>query len=189
MNEDLTKLPDNLPQPDDDGESDHLVGMIIPNISLTSTKGEIDLSEINTQYLILYFFPMMSTPEKRLPSGWNDIPGARGCTPQNITINDHLEDLQKYDSKIYGISTQPINELKELSLLRKLSQPLISDNSLKFQEKLQIPTFYAENKTMYKRLTLIVEDSKIVKVFYPVFPPNKHIFEILEWFENNSKNQ
>ena len=189
MNEDLTKLPDNLPQPDDDGKSDHLVGMTIPHIILTSTKGEIDLSKINTQYLVLYFFPMMSAPEKSLPSGWNDIPGARGCTPQNITINDHLEDLQKYDSKIFGISTQPIDELIELSLLRKLSQLLISDNSLKFQEKLQIPTFNVENKTMYKRLTMIVKDSKIIKVFYPVFPSNKHVFEILEWFENNSKNQ
>ena len=189
MNKDLTKLPDNLPQPNDDGESNHLLGMTIPNIILTSTKGEMNLCKINTQYLILYFFPMMSAPEKSLPSGWNDIPGARGCTPQNITINDNLDDLQKYDSWICGISTQPIDELTELSLLRKLSQPLISDSSLKFQEKLQMPTFHVENKTMYKRLTLIVKDSRIVKVFYPVFPPNKHIFEILEWFENNSKNQ
>jgi len=189
MNEDLTKLPDNLPQPDDDGKSDHLVGMTIPQIILTSTKGEIDLSKINTQYLVLYFFPMMSAPEKSLPLGWNDIPGARGCTPQNITINDHLEDLQKYDSEIFGISTQPIDELTELSSLRKLSQLLISDNSLKFQEKLQIPTFNVKNKTMYKRLTIIVKNSKIIKVFYPVFLSNKHIFEILEWFENNSKNQ
>jgi len=186
MNKDLTKLPDNLPQPDDDGKSDHLVGIIIPSITLTSTEGMIDISKINTQYTVLYFFPMMAVPEKTLSSGWNDIPGARGCTPQNITINDHLVDLQKYDSGICGISTQSIDELTELSLLRKFSQPLISDSSLKFQEKMQIPTFHVENKIMYKRLTLIVKNSKIVKVFYPVFPPDKHIFEILEWFETNS---
>lgn len=189
MNEDLTKLPDNLPQPDDDGKSDHLIGITIPSITLTSTKGARDICKSNTKYLILYFFPMMSAPEKRLPSGWNDIPGARGCTPQNITINDHLDDLQKYDSEICGISTQSIEELTELSLLGKLFQPLISDSSLKFQEKLQMPTFHVENKTMYRRLTLIIQESKIIKVFYPVFPPDKHIFEILEWFEKNSKNQ
>ena len=186
MNKDLTKLPDNLPQPDDDGKSDHLDGITIPRIILTSTKGGMDLSKINTQYMVLYFFPMMSVPEKTLPSGWNDIPGARGCTPQNITINEHIKDLQKYDVRVYGISTQSIDELTELSLLRKFSQPLISDTSLKFQEKLHIPTFQVENKKMYKRLTLIVKNSKIVKVFYPVFPPDKHIFEILEWFETNS---
>ena len=186
MNEDLTILPDNLPKPDDDGKSNHLVGMTIPNITLASTKGEIDLSKINTQHMVLCFFPIMSTPEKALPLGWNDIPGARGCTTQNITINEHSKDLQKYDVSVCGISTQAIDELTELSLLRKFSQPLISDTSLKFQEKLQIPTFDVENKTMYKRLTLIVKDSKIIKVFYPIFPPDKHIFEILEWFETNS---
>ena len=185
MNKDLTKLPNNLPQPDDDGKSDHLVGITIPSIILTSTKGEMDISKINTQYMVLYFFPMMSIPEKSLPLGWNNIPGARGCTPQNITINDHTKNLQKYDAGICGISTQSIDELTELSLLRKFSQPLISDSGLKFQEKLQIPTFCVEDKTMYKRLTLIVKNSKIVKVFYPVFPPDKHIFEILEWLESN----
>jgi len=186
MNEDFTKLPDNLPQPDNNGTSDHLLGIIIPSIILPSTKGKMDLSKINTQYVILYFFPMMSVPEKTLPSGWNDIPGARGCTPQNIIINEHIKDLQKYDALIFGISTQPIDELVKLSVLRKFAQPLISDSSLKFQEQLNIPTFQVGNDTMYKRLTLIVKDSKIVKAFYPIFPPDKHIFEIIEWLKNNS---
>jgi len=182
MNEDLTKLPDNLPQPDNDGTADHLLGMTIPSITLPSTEGRLDLSKINTLYMVLYFFPMMAIPEKSLPIWWNDIPGARGCTPQNISINDHIKDLQKYNAGIYGVSTQSIDELTELSSLRKLSQPLISDSSLKFQEKLQISTFHVENMILYRRLTLIVQDSRIVKVFYPVFPPDKHIFEILGWF-------
>ncbi len=74
-----------------------------------------------------------------------------------------------------------------MSSLRKLSQPLLSDSNLEFQEKLKIPTFQVENNTMYKRLTLIVKESKIIKVFYPVFPPDRHIFEILEWLENNTQ--
>jgi len=187
MDEDLTKLPSDLPQPGNDGTSDHLFGMTIPSIILPSTKGNLfDVSKIDTHYMILYFFPMMSVTEKSLPSGWNDIPGARGCTPQNITINEHIRDLQKYDAMIFGISTQSIDELTKLSLLRKFSQPLISDSSLKFQKKLSIPTFHVGNKTMYKRMTLIVKESKIIKVFYPIFPPDKHIFEIIEWLENNS---
>ena len=127
----------------------------------------------------------MAISEKNLPSGWNEIPGARGCTPQNITINERREDLLKYDATPIGISTQPIDELSKLSAIREFSQVILSDNSLKFQEKLNIPTFQVENNTMYKRLTLILKESKIVKVFYPVFPPDKHIFEILEWLENN----
>ena len=128
----------------------------------------------------------MSVPEKALPSGWNGIPGARGCTPQNITINEHIEDLQKYGVRVCGISTQFIDELSKLSLSRKLFQLLISDSDLKLQKSLQLPIFHVENRTVYKRLTLIVKNSKIIKMFYPVFPPDKHIFEILEWFETNS---
>jgi len=189
MDGDLTKLPNDLPQPNNDGACDHLLGMTVPNTILPSTKGDsFDIRKIDTHFVILYFFPMMAISEKNLPSGWNDIPGARGCTPQNITINEHKEDLLKYDATPIGISTQPIDELSKLSAIREFSQVILSDNSLKFQEKLNIPTFQIENNTMYKRLTLILKESKIIKVFYPVFPPDKHIFEILEWLENNPIN-
>lgn len=187
MSEDITKLPEELTQPYDDGQSDHLLGMTIPNIILSSTGDKVlDLSKSITKHLILYFFPMMAVTEKNLPVGWNDIPGARGCTPQNITIDKHIKDLQKYNVTVIGVSTQPIKELEKLSSLRKLSQVLVSDSNLEFYKKINIPTFHVEGKTMYKRLTLVVKETKIIKVFYPVFPPDKHIFEILEWLKYNS---
>jgi peroxiredoxin len=188
MDEEFTKLPEGLPQPIDDGTSDHLLGMTIPNITLPCTKDPVlDISKICSHYKILYFFSMIAIPSENVPSSkWNDIPGARGCTPQNISMSKHSNDLQKYDAVSIGISTQPINELAKVSTLRKFLQPLVSDSGLEFQEKLNIPTFKFESKTMYKRLTLIVRESRIVKVFYPIFPPDKHIFEILEWLENNS---
>ncbi len=187
MDEDIIKLPDDLPQPDNDGGCNHLLGRQIPDIILPSTNDSfLDLSNISRQYGILYFFPMMSVPEKSLPSGWNDIPGARGCTPQNISFSEHKKALEKYDATPIGITSQSIYELEQLYSLRKLSQILVSDNKLEFQKKLNIPTFNVEDKTLYKRLTLIVKNSKIIKVFYPVFPPDKHIFEILEWLKNNS---
>ena len=117
---------------------------------------------------------------------WDNIPGARGCTPQNIAINEHIKDLLKYGAIPIGISTQPIDELSKISSSRDFSQIILSDNDLKLQQKLNIPTFQFENKTMYKRLTLILKKSKIIKVFYPIFPPDIHIFEILKWLETNS---
>ena len=101
-------------------------------------------------------------------------------------MSEYHDGLQRYDAASIGISTQSIDELTKVSSLRKFLQPLVSDSNLEFQEKLNIPTFQFESKTMYKRLTLIVRESKIVKVFYPIFPPDKHIFEILEWLGNNS---
>lgn len=188
MNEEFTKLPEGLPQPIDDGASDHLLGMTIPKTVLPSTKNSLlDISKIDSHYKVLYFFPMIVVPEDAIPSSeWDEIPGARGCTPQNVSISEYNNDLKKYGATSIGISTQSINELTKVSSLREFLQPLVSDANLEFQEKLNIPTFQFENKTMYKRLTLIVVDSKIVKVFYPIFPPDKHIFEILEWLGNNS---
>ena len=189
MDEEFTKLPEGLPQPTDDGASDHLLGMTVPKMTLPSTKDHaLDLLEINSRYKVLYFFPMIAMPGENVPSSeWNDIAGARGCTPQNISMSKYNDDLQKHDAASIGISTQSIDELTKVSSLRKFLQPLVSDSNLEFKKKLNIPTFQFENKMMYKRLTLIVSESRIVKVFYPIFPPDKHIFEILEWLEKYSK--
>ena len=186
MDEKLSKIPEDLPRPRDDGKSDHLLGMIMPNIILQQTIGNsISIQSIKNKLVILCFFPMMSISEKSLPLGWTDMPGARGCTPQNIEISKHVKDLKKFDALVLGISTQHIDELTKISSERKFLHSLISDNNLEFHKKLKIPAFYIDNKTMYKRMTLVVQDSKIIKVFYPIFPPDKHIFEIIEWLENN----
>ncbi len=185
MNDEFTKLPDNIPIPENDGTTNHFLGRQIPDIILPSTKDSFfDLSNINRQYGILYFFTMMSIPGKNLPLNWNDIPGARGCTPQNISFSENNTTLEKFDAISIGISSQPIYDLEQLSSIRKLSQILVSDSKFEFQKRLNIPTFNVEDKKMYKRLTLIVKDSKIIKVFYPIFPPDKHIFEILKWLES-----
>ena len=187
MNDEFTTLPENLPVPENDGKANHLLGRQIPNIILPSTVDSFfDFSSINKQYGILYFFPLMGMPKKEMPQGWNDIPGARGCTPQNISIYKHLTDLAEYNAIPIGISTQPIADLEHLSSLRNLSQILVSDNKLEFQKQLNVPVFAVDGNTMYKRLTIVVKNSKIIKVFYPVFPPDKHIFEILGWLEKDS---
>jgi len=187
MSDEFTKLPTNLPIPEDDGKTNSLLGRTIPSIILPSTKDSfLDLSKINKQYGILYFFPSMNIPGKSLPSGWNDIPGVRGCTPQNISFNTNNTSLEKFDAISIGISSQPIYELEQLSSLRGLSHILVSDTKLEFQKRLNVPTFNVENKMVYKRLTLVIKNSKIIKVFYPVFPPDKHVFEILQWLENEN---
>lgn len=189
MNDKFAKLPQDLPVPKNDGKASHLLGREIPNLILPSTQNSFfDLTAIEKKYGILYFFPMMNMPEKDLPSGWNDIPGARGCTPQNISVSNHVIELEKHDAIPIGISSQPIADLEKLSSIRNLSQILVSDNKLEFQKKLNAPIFAVDGNTMYKRLTLIVKNSKIVKVFYPVFPPDNHIFEILKWLEKENEN-
>ena len=52
---------------------------------------------------------MMTVPEKSLPTGWNNIPGARGCTPQNIGNSEHEDDLSKYGAMSMNITISPHN--------------------------------------------------------------------------------
>ena len=121
MDEEFTKLPEDLPQPIDDGGSDHLLGMTIPKTVLPSTKNPLlDISKIDSHYKVLYFFPMIAVPGDAIPSSeWDKIPGARGCTPQNVSISEYNDDLKKYGATSIGISTQSINELTKVSSLRE----------------------------------------------------------------------
>jgi hypothetical protein len=78
----LYQLPENLPLPVDDGATNHLLGLQLPSIPLMSTAGiVVDLGSISGK-TIVYCYPRTGKPDADLPKGWNEIPGARGCTPQ-----------------------------------------------------------------------------------------------------------
>ena len=44
-------------------------------------------------------------------------------------------------------------------------------------------TFDFAGARLYKRLTLVAEAGTIVKVFYPVFPPDRHAAQIVAWLQ------
>ena len=48
-----------------------------------------------------------------------------------------------------------------------------------------MPVFEAEGMTLLKRLTLVVNDGRIEKVFYPVFPPSENAEQVIEWLSQN----
>jgi peroxiredoxin len=39
--------------------------------------------------------------------------------------------------------------------------------------------------TLVKRLTLVIARRHIEKVFYPIFPPDKHAAEVMEWLRSH----
>jgi peroxiredoxin len=49
------------------------------------------------------------------------------------------------------------------------------------------PTFTVADKELYKRLTLVVENGRIQKVFYPVFPPDQSGDEVIAWMRQNAQ--
>lgn len=174
---DLSKLP----IPKDDGACAHLLGEKLPQVTLTSTRGnQLDLSNIKGK-VVFYCYPMTGQPSVPIPNGWEEIPGAAGCTLQSCAFRDHHAELQALGVKVYGLSTQDSSCQQEAVERLHLPFELLSDANFEFITLLRLPTFEVEDKRLIKRLTLIAEHGKIVKVFYPVFPPDKNAQSVIEW--------
>lgn len=180
----LDLLPDNLPIPLDDGECRHLLGKKLPPVILAATDGSaIDLAE-SSGWLVLYCYPMTGQPNKALPEGWDDIPGARGCTPQSCAFRDHYQELIKL-AHVFGLSTQSSQYQQEAAARLHLPFQLLSDLNLEFTDALKLPTFTVDSMRLNKRLTLLAFDGVIKHCFYPVFPPDKNAEEVLDWLKQH----
>jgi peroxiredoxin len=188
MNADYSQLPADLPVPEDDGAADHLTGMALPEVRLASTLGgSTNLAEAARERLVVYVYPRTGTPGEPLPAGWDDIPGARGCTPQSCAYRDSLAEFSSLGATVIGISAQSPEEQREFAEREHIPFPLLSDSGLTLTEALRLPTFEAAGMTLYRRLTLIAEKGQIVKVFYPVFPPDRNAAEVLAWLRDGGK--
>jgi peroxiredoxin len=184
---DLHALPDGLPVPQDDGRGNHLPGGSLPAFSVVSTHGEaVELDKLGPGRGVLYFYPLTGRPGVDLPDGWDNIPGARGCTTEACDFRDHHAELAAAGaSYIYGVSSQSRNYQRELVERLRLPFAMLSDPELSIARALELPTFNAGGARLYSRLTLIVADNRIAHIFYPVFPPNTHAQQVLAWFLAN----
>ena len=175
-----------LPAPLNDGAANHLEGLALPSISLPATDGSlIDLSLL-PGLTVVYAYPMTGRPGATLPRDWDMIPGARGCTPQSCAFRDHYSELKANGViHLFGLSVQTTEYQLEAATRLHLPFPLLSDAAYKFTDHLNLPCFESEGVRLLKRLTLIVRDGRIMKVFYPVFPPDQNAVDVLTWLSEN----
>jgi peroxiredoxin len=187
MSTNLFQLPSGLPRPIDDGAAAHLEGVILPHVVLQATDGaSVNLGELKGQFVI-YVYPMTGRPEVPLPDGWDDIPGARGCTPQSCSFRDHYGELKEFGAGVFGLSTQTTEYQREARDRLHLPFQLLSDSALQLKSALRLPSFTVAGMELFKRLTLIAEDGRIRKVFYPVFPPDRNADDVLAWLRSDAQ--
>jgi peroxiredoxin len=176
-------LPDDLPVPEDDGAADHLTGVPMPAVVLRATDGtRIDLSDLGAGRSVLFVYPLSGRPGVALPDRWDQIAGARGCTPESCGFRDRFGELREAGAvHVHGISAQDTAYQAELADRLELPYTMLSDTELVLAERLGLPTFSTAGMALYKRLTLVVASGTIEHVFYPVFPPDGHAAQVLAW--------
>jgi len=187
MKDDPYRLPTGLPEPVDDGAADHLRGLDLPALQFPSTTGEVvRLRDVATRWLVLYVYPRTGGPGITLPDDWDLIPGARGCTPQSCAFRDHHGELEALNATVWGLSAQPIAEQREFAERMHIPFPLLNDTEQRLAEPpLRLPTFTVEETTLYKRLTLIADPTRVQQVFYPVFPPDRNAAEVIDYLTHS----
>jgi peroxiredoxin len=177
---DLYNLPPDLPVPEDDGAAAHLEGREPPHLVLDSSQGPVDVSELD----VLYVYPRTGKPGEPSLPGWDAFPGARGCTPQSCGFRDHEAELRALGYSVAGVSSQPLERQVEFAERNHIPYPVIADPELRLRDALALPTFEIAGHTLYKRLALVARGGRIVKVFYPVFPPDRNAEEVLAWISS-----
>ncbi len=171
-----------IPAPEDDGGAAHLGGMRLPPVALAATDGGlVDLSA-HPGRVVIYAYPRTGRPGVANPDGWDMIPGARGCSPQSCAFRDHFAELRALGvSGVFGVSTQGTAYQREAAARLGLPFPLLSDEGLLWADALRLPRFEAEGMTLLRRCTLVADDGRITRVFYPVFPPDRNAADVAAW--------
>lgn len=183
MEVDWTKIP----APVDDGGTAHLLGMIIPPISLLATDDRsVALSALKGRTAV-FAYPRTGEPGKiALVDDWDMIPGARGCTPQTCAFRDLFAELKAAGAAhVFGLSTQSNEYQAEMASRLHLPFAVLSDEKLELTRALNLPTMEVAGLTLIRRLALIIDDGRIRHVFYPVFPPDRNAGDVLDWLKDN----
>jgi peroxiredoxin len=180
----LNQLPTDLPVPQDDGACNHLLDMPLPNVALLATDGSmVNLSQLPGR-LVIYCYPMTGQPNVPLPEGWDQIPGARGCTPQSCAFRDHYQELQALNANVFGLSVQSTDYQREMATRLHLPFQVLSDEQYQFQKALNLPTFVAAGMTLLKRVTFISHQGRIEAVHYPIFPSDSDPAWVLNYLKS-----
>ncbi len=176
-----------IPAPIDDGAAAHLVGKTIPPISLVATDDTSVMLSALPGRSVVFAYPRTGEPGKiALVDDWDMIPGARGCTPQTCAFRDLFAELKSAGARhVFGLSTQSNTYQTEMASRLHLPFPVLSDEKRQLTDALNLPTMAVAGMTLIRRLALIIDDARIVQVFYPVFPPDRNAGDVLAWLKKN----
>jgi DNA-binding HxlR family transcriptional regulator/peroxiredoxin len=146
-----------------------LVGTRVPDLILPATSGDgLDVVDSDARATVLFTYPATGIPGP-LPEGWEDIPGAAGCTLENRLFRDRYRAFTETGVAVRGVSTQRSDEQRAFARIEEIPFPLLCDEDLHLAAALRLPTFRVAEALRLKRAVLVVDAGRIVRaVRYPV---------------------
>ncbi len=196
---DFSKSVEDLPCPEDDGATAHLLGARLAAVSLQASNSpqsnspQSNSPDSNSSMVslwslrglsVVYCYPKTGRAGVAMPAGWDAIPGARGCTPQSCSYRDHYKDIMDLGARVYGLSTQTSDYQQELVDRLGLPFSLLSDSDMKLSIAMNFPSFEISGMTLLRRFTLVIEDGEIKAVHYPVFPSTSDPLWVIDYLRN-----
>lgn len=206
--DDPSRLPPSLPVPQDDGACDHLTQPPLCHlpgaIALQATDGEVvTVSTLGSEVpTVVFAYPRTGIPGQPPNLGfhgeqWEDIPGARGCTPQSCGFRDAFSEFAALGVRVFGLSTNTSAHQREFKARQHVPFEFLSDSDLLLTRAMCLPTFEFPVEsggptTLLKRFAMLIEpdgDGRgvIRKVWYPVFPPNQNAATVLAWLRSRAE--
>jgi peroxiredoxin len=124
--------------------------------------------------LVMYFFPGIEW--------WADAPQVADLDAvQASDFRDYDEEFAELGHRILGVAAQSVAELNEWAVRERLRHSLASDRHRRLANALALPTTRLGQGLVYERLTLVVRDGRIRRVFYPVTEPDHAAVQVLSW--------
>jgi peroxiredoxin len=163
-----------------DGGADHLQpGTRLPPLTLPATDGSnVDLARLPGRSLLIVY-PWTGRPGHANPPDWDAIPGAHGSTPELEGFRDRAAEFAELGVALFALSRQTTDYQRELVARLGLLLPILSDVDGCFAAALRLPSFTTGGETYLTRLTLVIVDGRIDRVFYPAADPAGHAVEVL----------
>ncbi len=139
----------------------------LPDFTLSTTQGEVKLSEVETPYLVVYFYPKDNTP---------------GCTLEGQDFAKHFKKFSKLGASVYGVSRDSLKSHDKFKCQFEFPFALISDPEEKLCqhfEVMKMKKLYGKEYLGVDRSTFLFKGGKLIKEWRNV-KVTGHVEEVLE---------
>ena len=144
--------------------SDLQVGDSAPDFTLpTDSEGEITLSALKGQKVVIYFYPKDDTP---------------GCTKESCGFNDALKGFEALNTQIIGISKCSVAKHDKFKAKYGLNFPLASDENSDVCERYGVwkeKSMYGKTYMGIERSTFLIDENGNIEAIWRKVKVNGHI--------------